>query len=93
MKIDARILKCRSFRHEWDGHVFIEQVDGTTRWVARLECERCGTRRVDVMTARSCELVSRRYFYSDEYGDDIRKLEHSEAKEQLFSSMLKKGKK
>jgi hypothetical protein len=77
--------RCKVFKHDFDGHIFLETIKNSTRWVARLQCTRCGTRRVDVMIPLTCELVSRHYEYPDTYDTQ---LEHSDAKRVLFKFMI-----
>lgn len=78
-------LKCRALRHAFDGHVLREKVQGKIRWVARLECDRCGTLRIDVMMPNTCELVSRRYDHPDNYDGT---LSQQAARRELFKRML-----
>lgn len=77
--------KCRVFMHRLEGHVFLETVNGRSRWVARLQCVRCGRSRVDVMTVGTCELISRKYFGGDGYDTTW---DRSDAKKFLFKVML-----
>jgi hypothetical protein len=83
---------CKTFMHQFDGHVFVEPAQfaggGTINWVARLECTRCGTRRVDVMTPMTCVLISRKYDYTGCVDYD-RTVERTDAKKALFKLMLK----
>lgn len=83
-------VRCQAFRHQFDGHVFLERsrATGRTVWVARLECPRCGTRRVDVMVPETCELISRSYEHSDEYRDALDTRDRDDAKRIVFTSML-----
>lgn len=76
---------CKVFRHTFDGAVYREGIHGKIRWVGRFECTECGTHRVDVMVAFSCELISRRYFYPPEYAKGM---DRTEAKQWLFKSWL-----
>lgn len=55
--------KCKTFGHDLDGPVFVEKIKGVVRWVLHAECDRCGTRRIDVMVPHTFELVSRHYDY------------------------------
>lgn len=87
-KVIRDYVKCRAFRHVFDGNVFQEQVAGRTVWVARLDCGRCGTHRIDIMTPRTCELISRSYVHPDDYDGMLSPLE---ARQQLFTSMLARG--
>lgn len=87
-KVKVDHARCRVFRHQFEGHVFQETVYGATRWVARIQCERCGTIRVDVMTVKSCELISRRYIHPEEYDTGQA---YDEARQFLFKWMLDQG--
>lgn len=82
-------VQCKVFNHVFDGNVYQRKVRGTIRWVADLQCGRCGTWRQDVMTPRTCELVSRTYVHPDEYNT---KLTPREAKKILYKRMLSGGK-
>ena len=81
-------MACKTFMHRLEGHVFVETIDEQRRWVARLECSTCGTRRVDVMMPQTCELVSRKYEYEG-CADYDRSVDRTEAKKALFKLMLK----
>lgn len=91
-KVIRDYVKCRAFRHNFDGHVYQEQIGGRVGgrvvWVARLECPRCGTHRVDVMAPGTCELISRSYVHPDDY-DGM--LSPNEARRTLYQGMLKSG--
>lgn len=76
--------KCRVFRHEWDGTVYVEATPAGTRWVGRFECD-CGTQRIDFMMPHSFELTSRKYVYPPEYQTDMNR---EQAKVVLFTSMM-----
>jgi hypothetical protein len=76
--------KCRVFRHEWEGAVFIENTPVGVRWVGRFECD-CGTQRIDFMIPRTFELKSRRYVYPPDYLTDM---DRDTAKKVLFTSMM-----
>lgn len=68
--IPIEFVRCRAFRHVIDdehGALFQERRDGHTVWVFRGECPRCGTRRIDTMTPRSYQLISRVYEHPDGY--------------------------
>jgi hypothetical protein len=80
---------CKTFMHQLDGHVFAETIEGQARWVARLECGRCGTRRIDVMVPQSCKLISRKYDYTGCVDYD-RTVDRLDAKKDLFKSMLRR---
>lgn len=64
-------LRCRSFGHAWDDR------SGTTNWKAMylfgaqvtLRCIRCNTRRRDIWSTASGQLISRQYEYPDGYKD------------------------
>lgn len=79
---------CKAFsQHDLDGHVYVESHRQTGRkvWVARLQCLRCGTERVDFLTPVSCELLSRRYFRPENYPTD---LDRETARQQVLSELL-----
>lgn len=78
------IARCRIFRHDFDGHVFVEN----GLWVARLQCQRCGTKRVDKMTPKTCELIGRVYDWPDEYD---RTIDREQVRRELLAAMRTKG--
>lgn len=79
---------CLAFRfHDLDGHVYVEVNRQTGRkvWVARLQCVRCGTERIDFLVPETCELISRRYFRPADYPTD---LDRETARRQILAEML-----
>lgn len=89
-RLDNASAWCRTFRHEFDGHVYQEKslTTGKTVWVARLECARCGTQRVDTMTPKTCELISRQYIYPEEYQTGLTR---TDARRRVFAAMRLNG--
>jgi hypothetical protein len=77
---------CKTFLHSFDGHVFLEDRPklGST-WVAKLECTVCGSRREDVMTPNTCQLLHRSYDWSEDYEQS---LPRTAAKAELFQQLL-----
>lgn len=82
-------IRCKALRHAFDGHTYEERHPHSNLlvWVAKLECPHCGTVRIDFMTPIKCELISRRYFYQDDYPSDV---DFHEAKQQFFAERLSK---
>jgi hypothetical protein len=80
-----RSAYCRAFRHGFDGPVYVERRGRGKVWVAYLQCDKCDTRRVDVMSPTTCELLSRQYFYEDDYDGQLTSLE---AKQHVFKKRL-----
>jgi len=76
---------CKVFRHTFDGAVYRERILDHIRWVGRFECTECGTHRIDIMTEVTCELISRRYFYPQDYATGM---DRTEAKQWLFKQWL-----
>lgn len=80
---------CRAFKHVFDGHVFQENVNGKTVWVARLECQNgCETKRIDVMKPRSFELLYRSYEHGKSYDG---KLTQAKARKLVMEHMASNG--
>lgn len=84
--------KCKVFKHSWHGHVVAERLPDTGKavWIARLQCEECGTRRNDVMIPRTCELIGRHYDYTNAPSYDT-KMEWLDAKKFLYKSLLQQS--
>lgn len=80
--------RCHVFKHQLDGNVYEETRDGHKRWVARLQCRRCGTWRTDVMMPYTCDLVSRKYEHPQTYETQM---SHQDAKKILFKRMMEAG--
>lgn len=81
--------RCKTYGHDLDGPVFLERVKGVMRWVLHAECTRCGTRRIDVMTPKTCELVSRHYDY-DSAPEYDKAEDRAKAKAFLMKAFLQK---
>lgn len=62
-RMNLTTARCKTYGHDLDGPVFLERIKGHMRWVLYAECSRCGTKRIDVMTPKTCELISRHYNY------------------------------
>lgn len=87
--VPVQYLPCKALRkHALDGHVFEEKDGRRIVWVARLECTHCGTWRIDVMTPRQCELISRTYVHPDDYDATI---SAEEARKALYRHMIDNG--
>lgn len=78
-------VRCKVFNHVFDGATYERHVHGELRWVAELQCSRCGSWRVDYMLPHSCLLTSRVYYHSDEYDTSF---DRAEARKVLFKSLL-----
>lgn len=65
MTMNLTTARCKTYGHDLDGPVFREKIKGVIRWVLYADCDRCGTRRIDVMMPNTCELVSRHYDYDN----------------------------
>lgn len=82
--------RCKVFQHRLDGHVFEErwQPKGQrqrTVWTARLQCSRCGTKRIDRMLPGTCILLTRDYIHAEEYDTTMT---NGDAKKILFKWMV-----
>lgn len=87
--IPMRYLWCRSLqKHDLDGVVTEERANGRKVWVARLECDVCGTWRTDVMTPIKCELISRAYLHPDDYDGSVLP---ADARKIIYKHMIDNG--
>lgn len=87
-KVKKEYLKCRGFRHDFDGPVFQEKWQGKTVWIFYGKCETCTSTRTDIMEPMSCELIHRDYGHPDDY-DGI--MTPQEAKRILFIEKIQEG--
>jgi len=84
-------LKCRAFnKHNIDGVLHEEVLGNRKVWVYYGQCMDCGTDRIDVMTPRKCELISRTYVHPEEYDTT---LPVSEARKNFFAKKFKQQRK
>lgn len=57
-------LECRMYGHHWDSLV-IER--DNVHWYDHLQCEACGTKRIDTIRKRTGKTINRYYKYPDGY--------------------------
>ena len=87
--IPLAYVKCRAFqKHDLDGIVVKETVNRRKVWIARLQCNSCGTHRIDVMKPKTTQLLSRAYIHPDDYDGS---LSTADARRILYKHMLDNG--
>lgn len=91
--IPLTYLKCIAHhRHDLDGNVFEEQHNHRKVWVARLQCTRCGTRRVTRYSPVRCEQIGGHEYY-DRPVDYDTSVTAIEARKIMFKNLLVKERK
>ena len=70
-ELPTKFLECRDMRHAWkvqSGFRAVGEVKSGVKFVQRtLECQRCKTERVDVLSVRTFDRVSTQYRYPTGY--------------------------